>query len=111
MLCFLTDPSHKYDGYKESESSCKSVYNACQQSVSALYICQRNAENRTVRCDQRQINAERIVERLHGFFQEHLDKLHQSRDDKDEYDRIEILEFTAHNVWIAEDKFIDQPGH
>ena len=67
MLCLFTDTCHKYDGHKESGCGCKSVYNAGQESVAAFYICQRNAENRAVRCDERQVDAERIIKRRYGF--------------------------------------------
>src|SRR5699024_10660694 len=97
--------------HEEAESGCKSVYHACQQPVSALYVREGDAEYRTVCRDQRKVYAERIVERRHGFLQEHFHKLHQSRDDEDKYDCIQIIKLAAHDVGIPEDKLVNQPGY
>ena len=61
MLCFLTDTCHKYDGYKESESSCESVYNTCQQSVSASTFVSATPRTAQFVVDQRKVDSEGIV--------------------------------------------------
>ena len=43
--------------------------------------------NRTVRRNERQVHAQRLIKRRHPLLQEHLDKLDEACDYKDKYDR------------------------
>ena len=84
----LTDTSQKHDGDGVTDSGTHTVYHALNKAVAGLHVGDRHTEHRTVGGDQRKEHAQRVVEGYHTFLEEHLYDLHQSRNYKDEHDRL-----------------------
>ena len=68
-------------------------------------VVHRHAEHAAVRCNERQIHAERLVKRRNIAFEDDFHQLHQSCNDQDEHDRLHIGEVDL----ARQQQMIDRP--
>jgi hypothetical protein len=66
-------------------------------------IQQRHAEHRAVGGDQRQVDAEHLVQQRAGLLDHHLGELHDGGDGDDERQRAQVLEPERHQQVVVDD--------
>ena len=86
----FADAGEEHEREREADCGGAAIDGALEQSEVVLGADQGGSEDRAVGGDQRQIDAQRVVERLGEDLQEDLQDLHQPRDDQDEHDGAQI---------------------
>jgi hypothetical protein len=79
VLELLADPGEQHDGECPAGAAREAVHDALRERVGAFDHEQRAAEDRAVDGDERQEDAERVVQRRHVAIEEHLEDLHDRR--------------------------------
>ena len=101
----LADARQEHQGEQETRARGQGKYQGFEQPVFLALADDGDAEHRAVGGDQRQEDAQRLVQRGNGLFQEHLHELHQGGDDQDEGDGLEVAEVVG-----REQEFLHAPG-
>jgi hypothetical protein len=81
------------------------VRTASRKAEAVGNVVERDAQHAAVRRNERQVDAERLVQARHVLFEHDLDELHERRDDEDEDDRLHVGEIDA----PVEQQMIDRP--
>ena len=58
--------------------------------VSISYVVEGNTENRAVGCNKRKVYTKCLIQRNYVFLEDHLNKLNEHRNNKDEYDGLKV---------------------
>ena len=91
--------------HAEADGRGEGIDHGLQQVVILLDAEDGHAEHGAVRRDQRQEDAQRLIERRRHLLQHDLHHLHQRGDDQDEGDRLQILQAEG-----VEHVFLYEPG-
>src|SRR6056297_2284502 len=92
VLQLLADPGQRHDGQRPAHPAAEAVHRRLGESVVALHHEQRAAEDGAVHRDQRQEDAEGVVQGGHVAIQRHLQNLHQRGDHADIADQTQERE-------------------
>jgi len=87
---------------REAKGGAKTIDQALEKTHLLLDGEQRQAEHRAVGGDQRQVDAERLIQRRRRFLDDHLDELHGRRDDQDEGENPQIAEIERRQQPVLE---------
>ena len=94
MTQFLAYARHKYDCERETDAAENAVQKRLNKVVSVRRrnVDDRNAQNGAVRCDKRQIYAQRVIQARAETLDHDFDKLHERGDDENERNRLNVFD-------------------
>ena len=101
----LADTSEDHEGKRESDSDGDGIDDTLQERVFLLDDKDSDPEDAAVRRDERQEDAEGLIERRRYLLQDDLDHLHEGGDDEDEGDSLHI-----DHVEGLEDELLQEEG-